>query len=87
MGEDSPESKERPSTTLHGTVEKIITPLGQNESAKAQIGIHEAEPLYREIRIDNTLTNQQGEEVAIKEGASVDVTIEADSNDTTKKAK
>jgi hypothetical protein len=33
------------------------------------------------------LKDEQGEEVAIKEGASVDVTIEADKKDTTKKEK
>ena len=87
MGEDSPEAKERPSTTLPGTVEKIIKPIDQREPEKAQIGIHGAEDLYREIRIENTFTNEQGEEVAIKEGAIVDVTIEADSKDTTKKEK
>jgi hypothetical protein len=87
MRENSPESKEKPSTTLRGTVEKIIKPIIQHESEKAQIGIHGAEALYREIRIENTLTNEQGEEVAIKEGAKIDVTIEADSKDTTKKAK
>jgi hypothetical protein len=87
MGEESPELKEKPSTTLPGTVEKIIKPIGQHEPEKAQIGIHGADDLYREIRIDNTLTNEQGEEVAVKEGAKVDVTIEADTKDTTKKAK
>lgn len=87
MGDDSPESNEKPSTTLRGTVEKIIKPIDQHRSEKAQIGIHGAEDLYREIRIDNTLTNERGEEVAIKEGAKVDVTIEADIKDTIKKAK
>jgi hypothetical protein len=87
MGQDSPESKEKPCTTLPGTVEKIIKPIDQQESEKAQIRIDGAEELYREIRIDNTLTNEKGEEVAIKEGAEVDVTIEADSKDTNKKAK
>jgi hypothetical protein len=87
MGEDSPESKEKPSTTLPGTVEKIIKPMGQHQSEKAQIGIHGAEALSREIRIDNTLTNEQGEEVALKQGANVDVTIEADRKDATQKTK
>lgn len=87
MGEDSPDSKEKPSITLPGTVEKIIKPIDPRDPEKAQIGIHGGEDFYREIRIDNTLTNEQGEELAIKEGANVDVTIEADRKDTTKKAK
>jgi predicted DNA-binding antitoxin AbrB/MazE fold protein len=84
MGEDSLESKEKPSATLPGTVEKIFKPIGRHEPEKAQIDIHGAEDLYREIRIDNTLTNEQGEEVSLKEGANVEVTIEADRKDTIK---
>jgi hypothetical protein len=44
------------------------------------------EDLYREIRVNNTLKDEEGEEVAIKEGAPVDVTIETNKKDTTKKA-
>ena len=81
----SPEEKDKPSTTLPGTVEKIIKPVVPSEPEKAQINIEGAEDLYREIRVENTLKDENGEEVAIKEGASVDVTIEADKKDTTKK--
>ena len=83
----SPEEKDKPSTTLPGTVEKIIKPVVPSEPEKAQINIEGAEDLYRETRIDNTLKDESGEEVAIKEGASVDVTIEAEKKDTTKKEK
>jgi hypothetical protein len=37
--------------------------------------------LYREIRIENTLTDENGEPVGLKEGAQVEVTVEADSED------
>ena len=83
---DSPEEKDKPSTTLPGTVEKIIKPIVPGEPEKAQIDIEKAEDLYREIRIDNVLKDEKGEEVALKEGAPVDVTIEADKKDTAKKA-
>jgi hypothetical protein len=86
MEQDSPGPNDKPSTTLPGTVEKIIQPIGRGEPEKAQIAIEGADDLYREIRIDNTLKNEKGEEVALKEGAPVDVTIEADRKDTTKKA-
>jgi hypothetical protein len=86
MGDDSTKSDEKPSTTLPGTVEKIIKPIDPSEPEKAQINIEEAEPLYQEIRIENTLTDEKGEEVALKKGAPVDVTIEADKKDTIKKA-
>ena len=83
----SAEEKEKPSTTLPGTVEKIIKPILAGEAEKAQIDIEGAEELYREIRVDNTLKDENGEEVSLKEGAPVDVTIEADKKDTTKKEK
>ena len=37
-----------------------------------------AEELYKEIRVENTLQDGQGNEVALKEGAEVEVTIEAE---------
>jgi hypothetical protein len=76
---------EKPSTTLPGTVEKIIKSPDPNVPEKAQIGIEGAEHLYREIRIDNVLKDRGGEEVALKQGAEVDVTIEANKEDTVKK--
>jgi hypothetical protein len=82
---DSPEEKDKPSTTLPGTVEKIIKPIVPGEPDKAQIEIEKAEDLYREIRIDNVLKDEKGEEVALKEGMQVVVTIEADKKDTTQK--
>jgi len=85
MGQDSANSDDKPRTTLPGTVEKIIKPIVPGEPDKAQIGVEGAEELYREIRIDNALKNEKGEEVALKEGALVDVTIKADKKDTTKK--
>ena len=82
---DPPEEKDKLSTTLPGTVEKIIKAIVPGEPDKAQIEVEKAENLYREIRIDNVLKDEKGEEVALKEGAPVDVTIEADKKDTTKK--
>jgi hypothetical protein len=85
MDKDSSGANEKPSTTLPGTVEKIIKSPDPNEPEKAQIAIEGADELYREVRIDNVLKNQNGEKVALNEGAEVDVTIEADAKDTTKK--
>jgi hypothetical protein len=42
------------STTLPGTVERIIKPLSGDEPEKAQIAINGADHLYQEIRIENT---------------------------------
>jgi hypothetical protein len=69
---------EKPSVTLPAVVEKIIKPADPREPEQAQINILEgAEPLYQEIRIENTLTNENGEEVKLKKGAEVQVTVEA----------
>jgi protocatechuate 3,4-dioxygenase beta subunit len=74
---------EKPSVTLPGTVEKVIKPLVPNEPEKAQITVHDAEDLYKEIRVENTLTDEHGKPVKLKPGAHVEVTIEADPKDTT----
>lgn len=70
---------------LRGTVQKVIQPISVRESEKAQIGIEEAEDLYREIRIDNELSDETGEKVQLRPGADVDIVVEADSSATTKK--
>lgn len=81
------EKAEKPSTTVSGTVEKIIQSPDPREPEKAEIVLHDGDPLYREIRIENTLQNGDGEEVGLKPGVPVDVTVEADSEDTVKKDK
>ncbi len=73
---------EKPAVTLPGTVEKIIPPLGAHEPEKAQIAVEGAEELYREIRVENTLQDAQGNDVRLIKGAQVEVTIEADKADT-----
>ena len=76
---------EKPSITLPGTVDKIIPPTSTKESEKAQISIEGAEDLYKEIRIENSLTTESGSEVRLKKGAEVEVTVEADPKATTPK--
>lgn len=73
---------EKSSTTLPGTVEKIIESPFPNEPEKAQIAVEGADHLYREIRIDNMLTTEDGEEVRLKLGAQVKVTVEAENKAT-----
>jgi len=76
---------EKPSVTLPGKVEKIIPPPQPTEPEKAQIAIDGADTLYREIRIENSLAGEDGEEVGLKKDADVDVTVEADKDATTSK--
>jgi hypothetical protein len=77
-------SNAKPSTTLPGKVEKIIK-SSPDEPEKAEIEVPDAEPLYQEIRIENKLRDEAGNEVKLKPGAAVDVTIEADAKDTEKR--
>jgi len=70
---------------LRGTVQKIIKPIAQSQPERAQIEINGADDLYREIRIENVVTDEKGEKAKLKEGAEVDVTVEADSSATLKK--
>jgi hypothetical protein len=68
---------EKPSATLPAVVEKIIKPQTPGEPEKAQITVEGADHLYRELRIENTLVDEDGNKVKLKPGAEVDVTIEA----------
>jgi hypothetical protein len=77
----------RPNVTLPGKVDKIIEPASPDEPEKAQISVEKADTLYREIRIENSLENRNGEKVALKRGADVDVTVEAEEGDTSPKKK
>ena len=69
---------------MRGTVQEVLKPLLSDEVEKAQISVDEADELYREIRIENVLTNEKGEKVRLKPGADVDVVVEADTDATTK---
>ena len=70
---------------LQGTVQKVIKPVIPNLPEKAQIEIQGADDLYREIRIENEMTDENGDKVRLKQGAEVDVILEADSSATLKK--
>jgi hypothetical protein len=76
---------EKPSTTLPATVEKIIKPLTSDDTEKAQIAIDGGDDLYREIRIENTLIDENGHKVGLKRGAEVEVIVEAPPEATTAK--
>ena len=71
--------KVKASTTLPGKVEKVINPHpNSGEPEKAQIAVEGADHLYREIRVPNRLVDGNGHKVKLKEGAEVDIKIEAD---------
>ena len=74
-----------PSTILVGTVEKIIKPRVPSEPERAQIAVEGADHLYKELRIENALTDARGNEVQPKVGAKLELTVEADVKDVIKK--
>jgi hypothetical protein len=79
---DEPEEQkpndDKATKTLNGTVEKIIPPIVPGKPEKAQISVDDAEDLYRELRVENTLEDAEGNKVKLKKGAEVEVKIEAD---------
>jgi hypothetical protein len=80
-------NEEKPAVTLPGTVEKIIPAIAPEIPEKAQIAVEGADDLYREIRVENSLEHPNGESVSLKPGAHVEVTIEAEPDETTPKTK
>ncbi|MGC1483184.1 MAG: hypothetical protein WA789_05265 [Candidatus Acidiferrum sp.] len=78
---------EQSSAILPGTVDKIIPPRTRRMPEKAQIGVEGAARRYRNLRIENALTDENGDEVKLKKGAHVEVTIAAKSKTSTTSVK
>ena len=68
-----------------GFVEKIIKPIFPGQHEKAQIVVEGADDLYREIRIENSLEDENGRKVKLKEHAHVEVVVEAEPDQTVPK--
>ena len=73
----------RPWVTAPAVVRKVLGPLLPSHEKRVEIAITTAETLFQEVRIENRLTDLNGHPVALKEGARLDVTFEADPVDTT----
>ena len=65
-------------TKLSAVVRKIIPPLIAGEAETVEISLDNAEDLYREIRIANIFTDQNGAPGKLRPGSRVDVIVEAD---------
>jgi hypothetical protein len=72
-------------TKKRGRVQKVIKPPHPSLPEKVQIEVEGADDLYKEIRIENTLEDDTGQQLKLKEHAPVDVIIEADPESTTPK--
>jgi hypothetical protein len=71
---------EQPSITMPGSVDKIVASPRPSQPEKAQIPVGGAEHGHRDIRIENTLTDEHGDDVKLKKGANVEVTVTAAPN-------
>jgi hypothetical protein len=78
--------RNKPCRTVPAIVNRVVKPIHPNQSEKVEISIPTADELFREIRIENTLTDVDGKPVALKHGVRVDVTFEAEIQDTIEKA-
>lgn len=74
---DTARNPGQPSTTVTGTVNKIILSPRPGQPEKAQIAVGKADPRYRDLRIENTLTDEHGDDVKLKKGAHVEITVAA----------
>jgi hypothetical protein len=74
---DTTRFPEPPSTTMPGTVHKIIPPH-PHQPGKAQIAVDGTGQRYRDLRIENTLTDEHGDDVKLEKGERVEVTVTAE---------
>jgi uncharacterized protein YfaS (alpha-2-macroglobulin family) len=74
--------EEKPKATKPGVVQQVIKSPLTHEPEKAEIAVEGADHLYREIRIENSLEDENGKQVKLKAGAHVTVTVEADKKET-----
>jgi hypothetical protein len=72
---DTARIPERPSTTMPGTVKKIIPAQQPSQPEKAQIAVDGADRRHRDLCFENTLTDEHGDDVKLKKGAHVEVTV------------
>jgi hypothetical protein len=71
---------EHPSATMPGTVSRIVSSPGPKQPEKAQIAVDGADRGYRDLRIENVLTDEHGDDVRLKKGAEVEITVTAESH-------
>lgn len=68
---------ERASTSMPGTVDKIIPSPRPSQPENAWIAVNGPNRRTQDLRIENTLTDEHGDEVRLKKGDHVEVTVTA----------
>lgn len=79
LNQDTSRVPEQPRTTMPGIVNKIIPSPRPSQPEKAQISVDSADTRHRDLRIENTLTDEHGDDVKLKKGAHVELTVAAES--------
>jgi len=74
---DTEQAPGRARTTLPGTVYKIIASLHTTQPEKPQIAVAGGNHQPRDLHIENTLAEGNGNEVRLKKGTHVEVTVTA----------
>jgi len=59
-------------------VNKVLKPFSSSGAEKIEISIPDADDLFREIRVENLLTDAKGNVLALQPGAHLDIRLEAD---------
>jgi len=62
---------------MSGTVDKIIPSPRPSQPENAQIAVDGPDLRSQDLRSENSLTNEHGDEVRLKKGAHLEVTITA----------
>jgi hypothetical protein len=75
----------RPNTAMPGRVDRIIPSRSRRRPEVAQISVDKAARRHRDLRIENSLADEHGDEV--RNGARVEVTVEAEAKTPTAKSK
>ncbi len=70
--------REQPGVTMPGIVHKVIPSPRPNQPEKSQITVDGADHRYRDLRIEKTFTDEHGDDVSLKKGARVEVTVTAE---------
>src|ERR1700688_1405973 len=72
---DTARIPEQPSTTMSWTVDKIISSRRPSQPEKAQIAVDVTNHWHRELRIDNSLTDDYSNYVILHKVAHVEATV------------
>jgi hypothetical protein len=73
---DTARVPEQPRTVMPGKVDKLIPSPRPGQPEKAQISV-EGDHGHRDLRIENSLTDEHGDDVKLKKGAHVEATVAA----------